>query len=101
MAGKFVSAYDGYRADGNKHPAFTVVSDHRDCIDFIFHTEKDFLVTLVLQLPSEEEVHPWLPNRFFPSDHLRIEACLQFNDCEVRSPWLHYSQTLESTQLDN
>ena len=40
VAGKFVSAYADY-ANG-KHPDFTVNSDHRDCIDYIFHTAQDF-----------------------------------------------------------
>ena len=86
LPGKFSSSYTRYphmSDKGNKtiykFPEFTVYSnDNKKVIDHIFYTKKDFEVISLLTMPNQEDVADLLPNRHYPSDHLRIEAILQF-----------------------
>ena len=71
------------RQDGNKivhkYPDFTVYTKRfKEVIDHIFYTKKHFDVVSLLELPSSDDCEDLLPNRHFPSDHLRIEAILSF-----------------------
>jgi mRNA deadenylase 3'-5' endonuclease subunit Ccr4 len=76
LKGKFVSAYSFYRKEG--HPPFSVYSSHVDCIDFITYTQKDFKTVSLLETPTQlGQLAPAIPNENYPSDHLRIEACLE------------------------
>ena len=86
LQGKFNSSYARYPHESetrnkttHKFPDFTVYSnDNKKVIDHIFYTKKDFEVISLLTMPNQEDVADLLPNRHYPSDHLRIEAVLQF-----------------------
>ena len=84
LVGKFMSSYCLYpnvRKDGSVHrgfPPFTVYSIVQKVIDHIFFTKKHFEVVSLLEMPKQEDVADMLPNKLFPSDHLRIEAVLRF-----------------------
>ena len=73
---KFTSAYANYENGG--HPKFSSYKyDSVKMIDHIFVTEH-FKVCSLLQMPVSG-LRPALPNSNFPSDHLRIEAVIEFN----------------------
>ena len=64
-----------------KFPEFTVYAkDVKKVIDHIFVTKKDFDILSLLELPKKEDVEDSIPNRHFPSDHLRLEAVLKFKE---------------------
>ena len=53
------------------------------CLDYIFFSSGSLQCTSALQLPTEDEIRfagggPTLPNRNYPSDHLRLEASFKF-----------------------
>lgn len=65
---------------GSGHPDFTCYSkDNKKCIDYILYSRGHFRTVSVLEMPALASVStPYLPNEHFPSDHLRIEAVLNF-----------------------
>lgn len=77
--GTFESSYQNYSHEG--HPPFTSYSkDHHICIDYIMFSKGSFKVNSVLQMPqNESDLSPSIPNKWYPSDHLRIEAVIEFN----------------------
>lgn len=78
MKGKFASAYQQYKPDGQGHPDFTAYADHRINIDYINYSKDDFKVISLLNMPQRiEDLQPKIPNEYYPSDHLRIEARLE------------------------
>ena len=86
VMGKLKSSYSNF-GEGNsdhdwcddqmaRHPSHTMyVPGCESNIDYIFHSDA-LVVTHLLELPDKQlldsEVH--LPNKVFPSDHLRIQA---------------------------
>ena len=72
---KFTSAYANYE-DG-EHPRFSSYKyDGQKMIDHIFITNH-FKVSSLLSMPLKG-LKPALPNSNYPSDHVRIEAVLEF-----------------------
>ena len=58
-----------------KHPPWsTYFEDYKGMLDYIFFTKESMRVTRILDLPSIDEVcsEKDLPNKLFPSDHLRM-----------------------------
>jgi RNA exonuclease NGL2 len=79
--GKLHSSYAGYREDlqgDSGHPPFTTYGDFKRFIDFITHTQ-EFRTVGVLEMPTcEADLEPGIPNQNYGSDHLRIEAKIEF-----------------------
>ena len=77
MKGQFKSAYQNYDGKGG-HQAYTAYSeDSKRCIDYIMYSG-GFKVISLLEMPTNlEDLHPSIPNKHFPSDHMRIEAVFE------------------------
>lgn len=86
------SAYDSYKlgslmdqeqaeAANNHHPDFTTYTqEFIGTLDYIFYSTKHFQVSQVLNVPNHdpEIKSAKLPNKVYPSDHLKIAARFNF-----------------------
>lgn len=86
LEGKLCSAYSMYMQAGGRKadkttgfPEYTTYTTEKPkTIDHIMFTPNDFEVVSLLEMPKKYDVRDGLPNKAFPSDHLRIETVLAF-----------------------
>ena len=82
---KLSSAYECYKLDriieqpdySRNHPEFThLTHKFRTMLDYLIYCRESFDVTQVLEVPinDKEVIASRLPNRVYPSDHLKIAA---------------------------
>jgi mRNA deadenylase 3'-5' endonuclease subunit Ccr4 len=82
---KLTSAYSFYnqaKSSSAAHPSYTnYTRDFKATLDYIFFSQDNIRVLSLLEVPDiskGDSVVTSLPNAEYPSDHLRIEAVLQF-----------------------
>ena len=64
------------------HPLFTnYTPDFAGTIDYIFYS-KHFMINKILKIPEEKEIKDSLPNKMFPSDHLRLFCEFSYRNIE-------------------